>query len=132
VASQLNEANPRRTAILSAVAMTIGTLAVTQLTANAADASTAVADTGWATQANGTTGGSAAVPAQIYTVSTKSQLTAALVGTDPATGKTNKKAPKIIKWAGTIDMTEGKPYTDTATRRTVERSSSSRTRRSSA
>ena len=35
----------------------------------------------------------------------------ALVGTDPATGKTNKKAPKIIKWVGSIDMTEGTPFT---------------------
>lgn len=81
-------------------------------TALAADASTAVADVGWATQSGGTTGGAKAAAAQIYTVSTKAQLVKALAGTDPATGKTNKTAPKIIKWVGTIDMTEGKPFTD--------------------
>lgn len=88
-----------------------GTVAVTQ-TAFGADSSTAVANIGWATQAGGTAGGSAAAAAQIYTVSTKAQLMAAIAGTDPATGKTNKKAPKIIKWVGTIDMTEGTPYVD--------------------
>jgi pectate lyase len=77
-----------------------------------ADNSAAVATAGWATQSGGTAGGSAAAAAQVYTVSTKAQLLAAIAGTDPATGKTNKKAPKIIKWSGTIDMTEGKPYTD--------------------
>jgi pectate lyase len=78
----------------------------------AADVSTAVADIGWATQSGGTTGGSAAAAAQIYTVSTRAQLIKALDGTDPVTGKTNKTAPKIIKWVGTIDMTEGTPFTD--------------------
>jgi len=81
-------------------------------TSLAADPSTAVATLGWATQSGGTTGGSRAAAAQIYTVSTKAQLLTALAGTDPATGKTNKTAPKIIKWSGTIDMTEGKPYTN--------------------
>jgi pectate lyase len=75
-----------------------------------ADASTAVADLGWATQSGGTAGGSKAAAAQIYTVSTKAQLVKALAGTDPVTGKTNKTAPKIIKWVGTIDMTEGTPF----------------------
>ncbi|GIM89854.1 pectate lyase family protein [Paractinoplanes toevensis] len=76
----------------------------------AADASTAAADLGWATQSGGTTGGSQAATAQIYTVSTKADLVKALDGTDPVTGKTNKTAPKIIKWLGTIDMTEGTPF----------------------
>ena len=44
-------------------------------------------------------------------MSTRAQLLAAIAGTDPATGKTNKTAAKIIKWVGTIDMTEGTPYT---------------------
>ena len=89
--------------------------AVTQFafgaTVSATDASTASANIGWATQSGGTTGGSQAAAAQIYTVSTRAQLIAALAGTDPATGKTYKTAPKIIKWVGAIDMTEGKPYT---------------------
>jgi pectate lyase len=91
--------------------------------AAAADASTAVADVGWAGQSGGTAGGSAATPAHVYTVSTKAQLMAAIAGTDPATGKTDKKAPKIIKWVGTIDMTEGTPYashTDQAARAEIK------------
>jgi pectate lyase len=97
-----------------AVTVTAGAAAVVGLVsappANASDASTAVADIGWAAQSGGTSGGSAAAAAQIYTVSTKAQLMAAIAGTDPATGKKNKTAPKIIKWVGTIDMTEGTPY----------------------
>jgi pectate lyase len=89
----------------------VATTNASAATALAADASTAVADVGWATQSGGTTGGATAAAAQIYTVSTKAQLMKALVGTDPATGKSNKTAPKIIKWAGTIDMTEGTPFT---------------------
>ena len=54
-------------------------------------AATAIADTGWATQSGGTTGGSTATAAHTYTVSTRAQLIAALAGTDPTTGKTNKK-----------------------------------------
>jgi pectate lyase len=80
-------------------------------TSSAADVSTAVANLGWAAQSGGTAGGSGAAAALTYTVSTRAQLMLALVGTDPNTGKSNKKAPKIIKWAGSIDMTEGKPYT---------------------
>jgi pectate lyase len=41
-------------------------------------------------------------------------LLAAVAGTDPATGKTDKTAPKIINWSGTIDMTGGTPYADHA------------------
>jgi pectate lyase len=79
--------------------------------ASTADASNAAANIGWATQSGGTTGGGAATAAHTYTVSTRAQLLAAIAGTDPATGKTDKKAAKIIKWSGTIDMTEGRPYT---------------------
>jgi pectate lyase len=79
--------------------------------ATAADPSSAPADAGWATQAGGTKGGAGATAAHTYTVSTRAQLLAAIAGTDPATGKTDKKAAKIIKWSGTIDMTEGRPYT---------------------
>jgi pectate lyase len=102
---------PRLLAALGAAALVAGTVAVTQFASAATDPSAAVADIGWAAQSGGTAGGSKAAAAQIYTVSTKAQLMAAIVGTDPATKKANKKAPKIIKWVGTIDMTEGKPYT---------------------
>ena len=103
-----------RGAMIGASAATLigaGVVATHVGSAGAADASTAAADIGWATQSGGTAGGSAATAALTYTVSTKAQLMAAIAGTDPTTGKTNKKSAKIIKWVGTIDMTEGTPYT---------------------
>lgn len=106
----------RRLVIGASAAVLVGAGAtVTHVApAGAADVSTAAANIGWATQSGGTAGGGAATAALTYTVSTKAQLMAAINGTDPATGKTNKKAPKIIKWLGTIDMTEGMPYTSHA------------------
>lgn len=89
----------------------VATNTASAATVRVADVSTAVANIGWATQSGGTTGGAGAAAAQIYTVSTRSQLILALAGTDPKTGKSNKKAPKIIKWVGSIDMTEGTPFT---------------------
>ena len=80
----------------------------------AATAATDVATLGWAAQSGGTSGGSAATAAHTYTVKNRAQLLAALVGTDPATEKTSKTAPKIINWVGTIDMTEGTKYTSQA------------------
>jgi pectate lyase len=61
---------------------------------------------GWASQAGGTVGGSAAGTDQVYTVTKRTELLAAL-----ANGGDN---PKIIKLVGTIDMSEGKPFTGTA------------------
>ena len=66
---------------------------------------TAPAD-GWASQAGGTIGGSAATTDNVFTVTKRAELLAAI-----ANGGDN---PKIIKLAGTIDMSEGKPYTSTA------------------
>jgi pectate lyase len=65
---------------------------------------TAPAD-GFAGQAGGTNGGAAALSSQIYSVSTRPQLLAAI-----QRGGIN---PKIIKLSGTIDMTEGVPYANT-------------------
>jgi pectate lyase len=45
-------------------------------------------------------------------VHNRAELLEAINGADPTTGKSEKKAPKIIKWIGTIDMTDGKAYTD--------------------
>ncbi|NVM74329.1 pectate lyase [Duganella sp. SG902] len=53
----------------------------------------------------GTVGGSAAIGSQIYTVTSRPQLLAAI-----QRGGLN---PKIIKLSGTIDMTEGVPYANT-------------------
>jgi pectate lyase len=61
---------------------------------------------GWASQAGGTQGGSNATTDQIYTVANRAQLLAAIAN--------GGVLPKIIKLSGTIDMTEGKPYTSTA------------------
>ena len=65
---------------------------------------TAPAD-GWAGQAGGTSGGSAAISSYIYTVNNRAQLLAALNN-----GGDN---PKIIKLVGTVDMSEGVPYANT-------------------
>lgn len=61
---------------------------------------------GWASQAGGTVGGSAATSANIYTVTTRSELLAAITN-----GGIN---PKIIKLVGVLDMSEGKPFISTA------------------
>ncbi|WP_077035661.1 Ig-like domain-containing protein [Pelomonas sp. KK5] len=54
----------------------------------------------------GTIGGSAATPERIYTVHNRAELLNALANAG--------NLPKIIKVAGTIDMTEGLPYANTA------------------
>lgn len=61
---------------------------------------------GWAAMAGGTSGGAAATAEQIYTVGNRAQLLAAI-----ANGGTR---PKIIKLVGSIDMSEGQPYTSHA------------------
>ncbi|WP_377704460.1 pectinesterase family protein [Pseudoduganella sp. UC29_71] len=60
---------------------------------------------GWAGQAGGTAGGSAAISSYIYTVNNRAQLLAALNN-----GGNNAK---IIKLVGTVDMSEGIPYANT-------------------
>ena len=87
------------------------TLAALCLTVNGANATTdparATAPTdGWASQGGGTIAGANAATDQIYTVTNRAQLLAAI-----ANGGTT---PKIIKLSGTVDMTEGRPYTSTA------------------
>ncbi|HST81755.1 MAG TPA: polysaccharide lyase family 1 protein [Kineosporiaceae bacterium] len=82
-------------------------------TLTAAASVAAAGPIGWATQSGGTTGGAGATAAHTYTVKNRKQLIAAIAGTDSA-GKTDKTAPKIINWVGTIDMTEGKKYTSQA------------------
>ncbi len=61
---------------------------------------------GWASQAGGTVGGANAVDAQIYTVTTRAQLLAAI--------SNGGVASKIIKLVGMLDMSEGQPYTSNA------------------
>lgn len=54
----------------------------------------------------GTSGGAAAISSQIYTVSNRAQLLAAIAN--------GGSQPKIIKVVGTIDMSEGRPFTGRA------------------
>jgi pectate lyase len=61
---------------------------------------------GWAAQAGGTVGGAAAAANRIYTVGNRAQLLAAF--------SDGGLAPKIVKVMGTIDMTEGQPFTSHA------------------
>jgi pectate lyase len=59
---------------------------------------------GWAAFGAGTTGGSAATPDQVYTVTTRAELVAALNnGVYPPPSSTASNAPKIIYVSGTID-----------------------------
>lgn len=84
--------------------LTGGLLLALGLNAHALDPAlqTAPAD-GWGA---GTVGGSAATPEHIYTVRNRAELLNALAN--------GANAPKIIKVAGTIDMTEGTPFANTA------------------
>lgn len=61
---------------------------------------------GWAGMAGGTSGGAAATSDQIYTVSSRAQLLAAI-------GQGGVRA-KIIKVVGAIDMSDGQPFTGKA------------------
>jgi pectate lyase len=97
--------HPNRQAALALLAAVL--CAATGVHGATVDAARATAPLdGWASQAGGTSGGANAPLEQIYTVTNRAQLLAAI-----ANGGT---APKIIKLAGTVDMTEGKPYTSTA------------------
>jgi pectate lyase len=59
---------------------------------------------GWARQGNGTTGGSAAKPENVYTVRNRKELIAALNdGKYPASSTTPSNTPKIIYVEGTLD-----------------------------
>ncbi|MGQ3054300.1 MAG: pectate lyase family protein [Roseateles sp.] len=82
----------------------IAALLALSLPAHAVDAAQQVAPAdGWGA---GTIGGSAATPDHIYTVTSRAELLNALAN--------GGNAPKIIKVAGTIDMTEGTPFAHTA------------------
>jgi pectate lyase len=96
-----------RAALRLALGLTLyGALALALPQHAAAEPARAVAPAdGWASQAGGTAGGSAAIASQIYSVANRAQLVAAINN-----GGTN---PKIIKVTGTIDMTEGVPYANT-------------------
>jgi pectate lyase len=61
---------------------------------------------GWAASGAGTTGGSAAIPSQVYTVTNRAELIAALNnGVPSSTSPSNpSNEPKIIYVDGTIDM----------------------------
>ncbi|MBW8890846.1 MAG: hypothetical protein JF617_01240 [Burkholderiales bacterium] len=84
--------------------LAIAALLAVSLPALAVDVAQQTAPTdGWGA---GTVGGSAATPEHIYTVHNRAELLNALANAG--------NAPKIIKVAGTIDMTEGTPFASTA------------------
>lgn len=84
--------------------LSLAALLALTLPAWAVDVAQQVAPTdGWGA---GTVGGSAATPEHIYTVHNRAELLNALANAG--------NAPKIIKVAGTIDMTEGTPFASTA------------------
>jgi len=60
---------------------------------------------GWAAQDGGTRGGALASVANVYTVSDRAQLAAALAAPAPA---------RIVRVAATIDMSEGRPFAGSA------------------
>jgi pectate lyase len=63
-------------------------------------------ENGWAASGSGVTGGSAAVPEQVYTVTTRAELIAALNNGVPSTNSPSNPSnePKIIYVSGTIDF----------------------------
>lgn len=87
------------------VALALAALCIAAHAATDAARATAPLD-GWASQGGGTIAGANATTDQIYTVTNRAQLLAAI-----ANGGTS---PKIIKLSGIVDMTEGRPYTSTA------------------
>ena len=92
-------ANSLRTLILSAAI-------AAPLTANAVDLGRQVLEpeNGWAAFGSGVTGGAQAEASQVYTVSTRAELIAALNdGLYPAPSSTPSSAAKIIYVRGTID-----------------------------
>ncbi|CAN5460769.1 pectate lyase [soil metagenome] len=93
------------------IALSLWTIAIFA-SSSLADSSSEVANIGWATQSGGTKGGNGAAKMHIYTVHNRTELIQAIDGVDTATGRREKKAPKIIIWAGTIDMTDGKAFAD--------------------
>lgn len=97
-----------RTAVAALALLTLG--AGAGLQAQTLDPARQVAGSdGWAGQAGGTRGGADASATQIYTVANRTQLLAAITN-----GGT---LPKIIKVVGSIDMSDGVPYTSTADQR---------------
>ncbi len=58
---------------------------------------------GWASSGPGVTGGSAAAPEQVYVVTNRLELVAALNNGVYSAGATGSDAPKIIYISGTID-----------------------------
>ncbi|MER5220409.1 pectate lyase family protein [Streptomyces flaveus] len=103
----------RRTALVSAAAVAAAGLGAIPfvMNANATPVELArqslPAKDGWAASGSGTTGGSKADSAHVYTVSTRAQLAKVL-------GKGTDSTPKIIKVKGTIDANGGSSCADYA------------------
>jgi pectate lyase len=91
-----------RVVIVTALALAIPALAM----ATELERETLAPDDGWAASGAGTTGGSLATSDQVYTVTNRAQLIAALNnGVPSSTSPSNpSNVPKIIRVQGTIDL----------------------------
>ncbi|MDB5790440.1 MAG: hypothetical protein JWQ80_464 [Massilia sp.] len=97
--------NTRLTTVKAAICLAFMTAAGLAAAATDPARQGAPAD-GWASQAGGTVGGANAIESQIYTVTTRAQLLAAI--------QNGGIASKIIKLSGVLDMSEGQPYISNA------------------
>ena len=88
----------------AAAAATLALALSTSMPGSMAERQHAPAD-GWAAQQGGTRGGALASPAHVLTVRNRAQLVAALEMPAPA---------RIVRVAATIDMTEGRAFSDSA------------------
>lgn len=96
--------NAATAALALALAAPAGAAQPTDVPAPPAGRQHAPADT-WAAQDGGTRGGALASPGHVYTVENRAQLLAALDAQAPA---------RIVRVAATIDMSEGRPFADSA------------------
>ena len=90
-----------------ALALALQPIHAQTVTPGSAERQHAPAD-GWGAQEGGTRGGALALPAHVFTVRNRAELVAALTASAPS---------RIVRVAATIDMTEGRPFADSADRR---------------
>ena len=92
--------------VVIVTAITLLAISATAVAADELERETLAPDDGWAAFGAGTTGGSLATDDQIYTVTTRAELIAALNnGVPSSTSPSNpSNVPKIIRVQGTIDF----------------------------
>jgi pectate lyase len=97
-----------RTTALAVLSVVLGSLAASAAPPSDLGRETLAAGDGWASFSTGTTGGSAAAPEQVYVVTNRQELVAALNnGVYPPPSSNPSNAPKVIYVDGTIDANVG-------------------------